>query len=275
MVDAAAALLTALPMSDIPCSARLSTLTRVLTLVAVSAKASIALTCARRLSAKPRSAPCPAYVVETLPLASCCVRSLSWFRRAMIEVPINDVLPLTPSIDMEPSHGLDQRVVHLLDGRHHARVGGISVLQREQMRHLVVDIDAGGIAHFLLQCIQHHGLTVGELFGGGRGLALLADELLGEVYQRPGERRCGGPDTGLRRIAISSRLQLRENEVGASGVARGRQRVGGKHDGARGIAEQRQIDADTARETHLLRTVGGDRAAVWCAIVREQRKLRV
>ena len=68
---------------------------------------------------------------------------------------------------MKSSHGLDQRVVHLLDGRHYARIGGIGVLQREQMRHLVVDIDARGIRHLLLQCIQHHGLAVGELLGGG------------------------------------------------------------------------------------------------------------
>ena len=60
MVDVLAALLTDFPMSDIPCSARLTTLSLVLTLVAVSLKASMLLTWARRLSAKPRLAPCPA-----------------------------------------------------------------------------------------------------------------------------------------------------------------------------------------------------------------------
>ena len=96
---------------------------------------------------------------------------------------------------MKPSHGLDQGVVHLLDGRHHARICGVRILQCEQMRHLVVDIDARGIGHFLLQGIEHHGLAVGELLGGGRGFALLADELLGEIGQRTG-------DIQFRRLAV-------------------------------------------------------------------------
>src|SRR6185295_19494690 len=129
--------------------------------------------------------------------------------------------------------------------------------------------------HLFLQGIEHHRLTVSELLGGGRGLALLADELLGEIGQRAGERSAGGPDAGLRRIAVIPRLQLRENEVGPRGVARRRQRAGGKYDGARGIAEQPEIDADAARETCLLRTAGGERAGKEPAIVGKQWKLRV
>src|SRR6185312_9420297 len=85
----------------------------------------------------------------------------------------------------------------------------------------------------------------------------------------------GGGGVIKRRIAVVARRQLRENEVGTRGVARRRQRAGGKHDGTRGIAEQPEIDADAARETCLLRTVGGERPGKQAAIVREQRKLLV
>ena len=67
-------------------------------------------------------------------------------------------------------------------------LAGISILQRQQMRHFVVDIDAGSRAHLVLQGVQHDVLSVRQLLGGIRRLALLADELPGEVGERAGER---------------------------------------------------------------------------------------
>ena len=76
---------------------------------------------------------------------------------------------------------LQQAVHHALNHRHHVSVGGIGILQRDQVRHLGVDVDAGGGIEFLLQRVDHDVLALLQLRRRGRRIGLLAQELLHEA----------------------------------------------------------------------------------------------
>src|SRR5262249_42666231 len=76
-----------------------------------------------------------------------------------------------------PSSHLDQGVQHFLYRRDHARIGGVGILQRQQVRHLLIDVDARRIVESLLQRIEDDVLTLLEIIRRTCGLALLTDEL--------------------------------------------------------------------------------------------------
>ena len=50
---------------------------------------------------------------------------------------------------MASSH-IHQRIKHVLYRRHHPRIGGIGILQSQQIRHFLIDIDAGNVVETLL-----------------------------------------------------------------------------------------------------------------------------
>ena len=89
---------------------------------------------------------------------------------------------------------MQQRCVHVLDGGHHARIRRIGVLQRQQMRHLVVDVDAGGCVHLVLQRVENNVLAIRELLAPqSAALPCMLSELLREAQQRALERRVAVP----------------------------------------------------------------------------------
>src|SRR5215510_15145963 len=61
----------------------------------------------------------------------------------------DDAEPI-PLMLMDASHP-HQHVEQLVDRAHDPRIGGIGVLQLQQRRHLVVDVDAGQIVEYLRQ----------------------------------------------------------------------------------------------------------------------------
>ena len=75
------------------------------------------------------------------------------------------------------AHHTDQRIEHILHRRQHTCIGAVRVLQREQVRHFLIDIDTRSIVETLLQRIEYHVLTLLQVIGGGRRRTLLADDL--------------------------------------------------------------------------------------------------
>src|SRR5438874_4173251 len=72
---------------------------------------------------------------------------------------------------------VQQHLQHVPDGGEHPRIRPVGVLQSEQVGHLLIDIDPGGVAETLLQGIEHHVLACLQVLGGACGLALIADDL--------------------------------------------------------------------------------------------------
>ncbi len=164
---------------------------------------------------------------------------------------------------------LQQRIEHLLDGRHHSRVRRIRILQREQVRHLLVDVDAGLAVELRLQRAQHHVLAVGDLLGSIGRLTLGGGDLLREIRQRRRERRRRRAESGRRRIQRLARGELLIKEVRPCGVT-GRRRAAVLHE-LGGIADQLAVDPDARRKADRLLAAGGDRAGIEAVAVGEQR----
>src|SRR5262249_38281432 len=82
-----------------------------------------------------------------------------------------------------------QSLQHLFHGGGNACVGGVSVLQVEQVGHFLVDIDAGNVIETRLQRVEHDRLAVLEPRRRIRSLARLAQQLAQATRQRTSERR--------------------------------------------------------------------------------------
>src|SRR5260370_41388125 len=99
---------------------------------------------------------------------------------------------------MLSSQYLHQSIDHGLHRGEHVRVRGIGVLQAEQVRHFLVDVDARAVVEALLQRAEHDVLALLEIGGGVRRLALLTGDLANELADRATEGRDRRSDPGLR-----------------------------------------------------------------------------
>src|SRR5258708_21815094 len=88
----------------------------------------------------------------------------------------------TPETLMLSSQYLHQSIDHGLHRGEHVRVRGIGVLQAEKVRHFLVDVDAGAIVQPLLQRAEHDVLSLLEIAGSVRRLALIAVDLPNDFH---------------------------------------------------------------------------------------------
>src|SRR5258708_39559355 len=97
---------------------------------------------------------------------------------------ISEVCEPTLETLMPSSQYLHQSVDHRLHSGEHMRIRGIGVLQAEQVRHFLVDVDARAVVEALLQRAEHDVLALLEIGGGVRRLALLTGDLANELADR-------------------------------------------------------------------------------------------
>src|SRR3954468_15866920 len=86
----------------------------------------------------------------------------------------------TPEMLMDVLWGVlyvHQSLQHLFHGRGNAGIGGVGVLQTEQVGHFLVDIDSGNVVEARPQRVEHNGLAILEPRRRIRGLALLTQHL--------------------------------------------------------------------------------------------------
>src|SRR6266852_3465324 len=103
----------------------------------------MASSCALKPTATLPCDPRPEKVSAFSPVPSCRCRSCNCLSIDTTDCRSGERLPPIPEMAMASSQ-LQDRVQHLLHCRHHARVGAVGILQREQMRQLGIDVDAGG-----------------------------------------------------------------------------------------------------------------------------------
>src|SRR5262245_2072333 len=146
-------------------SALCATFNRKSTWVMVSPNACKLEACERRPTVKPRSTTRPASVVDSLPEASWRCRSSSWARMSSSDCIVRDEREPTPEMRMDVLLGVlyvHQSLEHLFHGRGNACIGGVGVLQTEQVGHFLVDIDSGNVIETRFQRIEHDRLSVLE-----------------------------------------------------------------------------------------------------------------
>src|SRR5262249_5056795 len=137
-------------------------LMRVPMVVIASSNPLIAASCALRPMAMPLCGPRPAKVSAFSLVPSCRCRSSSWLRMLRSDWMTGERLLETPEI-VKATSCLEQRVEHLLDCSQHAGIRRIGALQRDQPRHLGVDVDRRGVVEALLQGVDHHVLPLLEV----------------------------------------------------------------------------------------------------------------
>ena len=126
-------------------------------------------------------------------------------------------------------------------------IGGIGILQRDQVRHFGVDVDAGRRIEFLLQRADHDVLALLQLRRRRRRIALLAQELLQIAGDRAREAA-----TASNRVRFSANklnvpdVSCEIDKVRTRGVAGRRRRRRAVDREIRRIVEQRRIDGDAS-----------------------------
>ena len=169
-----------------------------------------------------------------------------------------------------PSSHVNQGIKHILHRRHDARVGGVGILQRKQVRHFLIDVDARHIVEPLLQRVEDDVLALLEVVGRTRCLTLLADDLAQIGRERPGERRADRSDSGIRRKSQRCVRELLKDEIGPSTVTRRRARL--INDQAGRVGDNRGINGDAGREATALGARTSDDAGVRRRTIGKQRE---
>src|SRR5690349_20260795 len=94
-------------------------------------------------------------------------------------IEICERVPTLPILIL--ASNLRQQLEHVLHRGQDAGIGGIGVLQVQEVCHLLIHIHGGAVVEALLQRVEDDGLSVGQVAGGRCSVALSTDDLTEEA----------------------------------------------------------------------------------------------